>query len=101
MDFEKTYNWKVHFMFISGGQEAAGQCYIVAQSWEEVCKFAEEAPFLALAEAAEEEPQRISEDAPIKRGIRHGSTIEGLEILGIEKVNATLVALPTPKEMLQ
>ena len=98
MDFEKTYNWKVHFMFISGGQEGAGQCYIVAPTWDDVCEYAKEAPYLALAEAAEIEPKDVDlgDDAPIqlKQGIRHGSSIEGLEILGIEKVNATLVALP-------
>jgi len=94
MDFDKTYNWKVHFMFISGGQEAAGQCYIVAKNWDEVCLLAKEAPFMALAEATTEE----EDERNLHHGIRPGEPIERFEILGIEKINATLVE---KKEYLQ
>ena len=89
-DFDKTYDWKVSFLFISGGHEAAGQCNIIAKTWEEVTEYAKEAPLLVIAEAAEEQKESI-EGTPMRRGVLQGEVIDKLEILGIEKINATLV----------
>lgn len=90
-DFDKTYDWKVSFLFISGGREAAGQCHIVAKTWDEITEYAKEAPLLAIAEAAEEMTESI-EGTPMRRGVLQGEAIERVEILGIEKINATLIA---------
>ena len=86
MNFQKTFDWKVTFTFMSNGSQAMGQVHLVAQSWEEVVALAKDAPFVALAEATDDE------DMGAMMG-EAGSRIDQLEIVGIEKQTATLVPL--------
>jgi len=86
MNFQKTFDWKVTFTFLSNGAQAMGQVHLVAQSWEEVVALAKEAPFVALAEATDDEDMGTMM-------VEAGSRIDQMEIVGIEKQTATLVPL--------
>ena len=85
--FEKTYDWKVTFTFMTNGSQAMGQVHLVASTWEEVVALAKDAPFVALAEATDDEDM-----GPMM--VESGSRIDQMEIVGIEKQTATLVPLP-------
>ena len=86
MNFQKTFDWKVTFTFMSNGSQAMGQVHLIAQSWEEVVALAKEAPFVALAEATADEDMGTMM-------VEAGSRIDQMEIVGIEKQTATLVPL--------
>ena len=86
MNFQKTFDWKVTFTFLSNGSQAMGQVHLIAQSWEEVVALAKEAPFVALAEATADEDMGTMM-------VEAGSRIDQMEIDGIEKQTATLVPL--------
>ena len=86
ISFEKTFDWKITFTFLSNGAQALGQVHLVAQSWEEVVALAKEAPFVALAEATDDEDMGTMM-------VEAGSRIDQMEIVGIEKQTATLVPL--------
>ena len=86
MNFQKTFDWKVTFTFLSNGSQAMGQVHLIAQSWEEVVALAKEAPFVALAEATADEDMGTMM-------VEAGSRIDQMEIVGIEKQTATLVPL--------
>ena len=64
-----------------------GQVHVIAQSWEEVIALAKDAPFVALAEATDDEDMGVMM-------VESGSRIDQLEIVGIEKQTATLVPIP-------
>jgi len=86
MNFQKTFDWKVTFTFMSNGSQAMGQVHLIAQSWEEVVALAKEAPFVALTEATDDEDM-----GPMM--VEAGSRIDQMEIVGIEKQTATLVPI--------
>lgn len=86
MNFQKTFDWKVTFTFLTNGSQAMGQVHLIAQSWEEVVALAKDAPFVALAEATNDEDM-----GPMM--VEAGSRIDQMEIVGIEKQNATLVPI--------
>ena len=86
MNFQKTFDWKVTFTFMSNGSQAMGQVHLIAQSWEEVVALAKAAPFVALAEATNDEDMGTMM-------VEAGSRIDQMEIVGSEKQTATLVPL--------
>ena len=85
--FEKTYDWKITFTFMTNGSQAMGQVHVIAQTWAEVVALSKDAPFIALAEATDDEDM-----GPMM--VESGSRIDQMEIVGIEKQTATLVPLP-------
>lgn len=102
MDFEKSFTWRVSFLFLTGGHEAAGQCNIVAKTWDEVNTYAKEAPLLAIVESAEPASGIIKDEASGRlSGVAQGQTIDKIEIFGIEKINATLVPVPSPESIME
>ena len=87
ISFEKTFDWKITFTFHTNGAQAMGQVHVIAQSWEEVIALAKDAPFVALAEATDDEDMGVMM-------VESGSRSDQLEIVGIEKLTATLVPIP-------